>query len=394
MVHFDPYAADQHDDPYPVYKQLRDEAPVYHCAAYGVWALSRYEDCSRAARDFKSFRNGEGVSVDVSKEQMPTVLTTDPPDHTRLRHLMSGLFTPQSVQPLEQSVRALAIELLEPFLGGGRVDIISDFAARLPMAIICRLLGFPREDEDMLRGWTDLVVQRDEGVLEMPDSAVKATLNLYDYYEQAIAERARHAPKDDIVARLMQAETDGKLNHAEVMGYLYILSIAGNETTTKLIGNIVYQLHHNPEQHDLLLADRSLVPAAVEETLRFDGPTQLMARTVGREIRFHDKVFEPGERILLMFMSANRDERHYADADRYDIRRNPHDHLGFGGGLHACLGAALARLEARVALEEILRLMPDFTVDEGGLARMHSPAVRGFTQVPVRFTPNAGGFLA
>lgn len=394
MVQFDPYDHKQHADPYPVYKELRDTAPLYYCEPYGLWALSRYSDCSRAVRDFKSFSSGGGVAVDPAKEQMPTVLESDPPTHTRLRHLMSGLFTPDAVHPLEPTIRAMALELMEPHLESGRMDIIDDFSARLPMAVICRLLGFPREDEDMVRHWTDLVVQRDEGATEMPEAAVTATLKLYEYFERQIADRARNPAKDDLVTYLMRSEKDGKVSHAEVLGYLYILSIAGNETTTKLIGNMTYQVWKHPAQRDLLLKDRSLLQAAVEETLRFDGPTQLMARTIARDVEFHGRTLRAGERAIMLFMSANRDERHYPNAETYDIRRNPRDHLGFGGGLHSCLGAALARLEARIAFEEILRLMPDFEIVEAGVKRMHSPAVHGYTHVPIHFTPIAGGRLA
>jgi cytochrome P450 len=394
MVHFDPYDHATHDNPYPVYRELRDKAPVYYSEAYKLWVLSRYDDCSRAVRDFKTFVNKYGVAIDEAKEQMPTVLTVDPPDHTRLRHLIAGLFTPDSVKPLEATVRSMARELLAPHLASGHIDIIDDFAARLPMAIICRLLGFARQDEDMLRKWTDLVVQRDEAATEMPQHAITATLALYEYFEKEMAQRARQPAKDDLVARLMVAEADGKLSHAEVLGYLYILSIAGNETTTKLIGNMTYQLHHNRGEFDLLLKDRSLMPSAVEETLRFDGPTQLMGRGTARDTEYHGQTIRAGERIIMLFMSANRDDRHYTDADKYLIRRNPRDHLGFGGGLHACLGAALARLEARVAMDEILDSMPDFQVDETRLKRMHSPSVRGYTHVPVQFTPSEGARLA
>jgi cytochrome P450 len=386
MVQFDPFDYRYHDDPYPIYRQLRDEAPLYWNDAHGFWIVSRYEDCRRAVQDYKTFCNGQGQTLEPLKAQVPTVLTTDPPDHTRLRHLTYAMFAPAALGGMEEVVRNLARELLAPHLANGSLDIIADFAARLPMAIICQMLGFPREDEDMLRGWTDAVVHRDEGVFEMPDAGMQATLKLYEYYEQAMARRAGEPPRADVVGKLIEDEKAGLLSHEEVLGYLYILSIAGNETTTKLIGNIVYQLHKHPAQRAMLFDDPALIPSAVEETLRFDGPTQMMARTVTREVEIHGQTLLPGQKIGLLFISANRDERKWADAETFDInRRAARDHLGFGAGLHACLGAALARLEAKVALEEILAAMPDFDVDETALERMHSPQVRGYTKVPVRF---------
>ena len=386
---WDPFDYSTHDDPYPIYKELRDRSPAYFNERYGFWALSRYADCVAALRDFKTFSSAQGTNLEPLKAQVAYVQTTDPPTHTRLRHLIAPMLTPQKVAALEEAVRRMARELLEPHLAGGGLDIIVDFAARLPMAIICQLLGFPREDEDMVRGWTDLVVHREEGVFEMPEAGLQATLKLYDYFQKAFEARKALAPRGDLMDRLIEAEKAGKLTHDEMLGYLYILSIAGNETTTKLIGTMVHQLHRNPDQKALLLADPTLARGVVEETLRIDGPTQMQARTTTRDVELHGRTIEAGRKVALLFISANRDERHYADPDRFDVRRNAVDHLGFGGGLHSCLGSALARLEGRVALEEIMRLLPDFTVDESGLQRMHSPAVRGFTHVPVTFTARA-----
>nr|WP_243451842.1 cytochrome P450 [Sphingosinicella soli] len=213
---------------------------------------------------------------------------------------------------------------------------------------------------------------------------------LIEYFERDIARRATLPPRHDVIARLLSAEGEGRLSHGELMGFMLILSVAGNETTTKLLGNMMFQLHRHPDQRAVLLAEPSLLPSAVEETMRFDGPTQMMARTVTRDVELHGTTIPEGKKVALIFTSANRDERKYVDAESYDIRRNPRDHLGFGGGLHSCVGAALARLEARVAMQEMLALMPDFVVDETRLDRMHSPNVRGFTTVPVSFTPNPG----
>lgn len=389
VPHYDPFDYRTHEDPYPIYRRLRDDAPAYFNEKYGFWALSRYADCVAALRDFKTFSSADGTNLEPLKAQVAYVQTTDPPTHTRLRHLIAPMLTPQKVVALEDAVRRMARELLEPHLASGRLDIIVDFAARLPMAIICQLLGFPREDEDMVRGWTDLVVHREEGVFEMPEAGLQATLKLYDYFQKAFEARKGKPPRGDLMDRLIEAEAAGNLTHDEMLGYLYILSIAGNETTTKLIGTMVHQLHRNPDQKEMLRADPKLARGVVEETLRLDGPTQMQARTTTRDVELHGRTIEAGRKVALLFISANRDERHYANPDRFDIRRNAVDHLGFGGGLHSCLGSALARLEGRVALEEIMRLLADFTVDEAGLRRMHSPAVRGFTHVPVSFTGRA-----
>ena len=384
---YDPFDYEHHDDPYPAYRRLRDEAPAYYNERYGFWALSRYADCFAAARNYRVYSSAQGTTLEPLKGQLPLLINSDPPDHSRLRHLADRLFTRSAVAPLEEAIRRLARELLVPHLATGRIDIIADFAARLPMAVLCRLLGVPKQDEDMLRGWTDTVVHRDEGVFEMPDAGLEATLRIFGYYEDDLRRRAGLPPQADLIASFIEAEATGKLSHEELLGYLYLLSIAGNETTTKLIGNIVCQLHRYPDQRHLVLNDRGLVPLVVEETMRFDGPTQMMARTTTEDVALHGRTIPAGAKVALLFISANRDERRFERAEVYDIRRNSRDHLGFGAGAHACLGAPLARLEARIALEEILDTAPDFVVEETGLERMHSPQVRGYTRVPVRFTP-------
>lgn len=384
---YDPFDYAHHDDPYPVYRRLRDEAPAYHNETYGFWALSRYADCFAAARDYRVYSSAQGSSLEPLKGQLPLLINSDPPVHSRLRHLADRLFTRSAVAPLEDAIRDMARELLAPHLASGRLDLIGDFAARLPMAVLCRLLGVPREDEDMLRGWTDTVVHRDEDIFEMPEAGLQATLSIFAYYEADLQRRTGLPPRGDLIASFVAAEAAGKLSHAELLGYLYLLSIAGNETTTKLIGNIICQLHRHPGQCRLVLEDRTLAPLVVEETMRFDGPTQMMARTTTADVELHGRTIPAGSKVALLFVSANRDERKFERAEVYDIRRNARDHLGFGAGAHACLGAPLARLEARIALEEIIAAVPDFSVDEGGLERMHSPQVRGYTRVPVRFTP-------
>ena len=385
---YDPFDYAHHDDPYPAYRRLRDEAPAYLNERYGFWALSRYVDCFAAVRNYRVYSSAQGTTLEPLKGQLPLLINSDPPEHSRLRHLADRLFTRSAVAPLEEAIRTLARELLAPHLQAGRIDIIADFAARLPMAVLCRLLGVPKRDEDMLRGWTDTVVHRDEGVFEMPEAGLQATLRIFAYYEDDLRRRAGLPAQADLIASFVEAEATGRLSHEELLGYLYLLSIAGNETTTKLIGNIACQLHRHPEERRLVLDERKLAAQVVEETMRFDGPTQMMARTTTEDVTLHGRTIPAGSKVALLFISANRDERKFERAEVFDIRRNARDHLGFGAGAHACLGAPLARLEARVALEEILAVAPDFAVDEAGLERMHSPQVRGYTRVPVRFTPH------
>lgn len=383
---YDPFDYQTHKDPYPIYKTLRDHFPAYHNRRFDFWALSRYEDCQNAARNFRLFSSACGTTLEPMQgdaQLEPILINADPPIHTRLRHLIGALFTPAKVAHLEELVRDYARRLLAPARERGQFDLIADFAAKLPMAIISRLLGFPAEDEDMVRTWTDQCIHREDGVFEMPEEGVKATMSLYGYFEEQLASRAK-ARRDDIVQILADAEQSKAMSHGEVLGYLYILSIAGNETTTKLIGNMAWQLQQHPQALARVRANRSLLAQTVEETLRFDGPTHMMARTITQDLSLHGEVIPAGAKVALLFMSANHDERKFPHADHYDIDRNPRDHLAFGGGIHACLGAALARLEAKLAWDELLNLMQDYEIDVSGIKRAHSPQVRGFTALPCR----------
>lgn len=389
-VHFDPFDHTIHDDPYPIYRELRDTAPVYYNEKFGFWALSRYDDCVAALRDFKTFCNRFGQTLEpTAPGLMPIMLVMDPPDHTRLRKVISRVLTPERVQYLEGYIRQLAVELLAPFKARGHIDIIQDFSAKLPMAVISRLLQVPREDEDMLRGWTDDAVHRDDGVFRMPDRGVESCGKLFAYFADLIERRRGQlaADGDDLLTLLIRTQERGEISYDELLGFCFLLAIAGNETTTKLIGNMAYQLYKHPDQRRQLVDNPALLPGAIEEVMRFDGPTQMQARTLTRDVQWHGVTMKEGDKVAILFISANRDERHYENAGEFDILRNPRDHIGFGFGAHACVGAALARLEARVAFEEILKIMPAFTVDEAGLERMHSPNVRGFTRVPLNFEP-------
>jgi hypothetical protein len=387
---FDPTAYEVHEDPYPLYRRLRDEAPVYRNETLGFWALSRHADVLAAFKDVDTFSSRNGVSLDRDAfhphaDAVMSFLAMDPPRHTRMRGLVSRGFTPRRVMDLEPRIRALAVGYLGACAERGACDFIADFAGRLPMDVVGELLGLPHEDRDLLRGWADAVVHRDDGVAGLPPSAAKAALELLQYFQHHVAER-RARPGDDLTTALLAAELDGdRLSEREVLGFLFLMIVAGNETTTKLLANALYWLWRNPEQRALLRRDSDLVPRWVEETLRYDNSTQALARVVLREVELHGTRLAPGDKAVLLIGSANRDERVFEEPDRYDLLRSTRASLSFGHGTHFCLGAALARLEGRIALEEVWRRFPDYEVEPAGITRVHSVNVRGFATLPIKF---------
>jgi cytochrome P450 len=385
-VRFDPYAYEIHEDPYPTYRRLRDEAPAYLDRDRGFWALSRDADVRAALGDTATFSSTGGITLERRSEDIePMLIETDPPRHTRLRALVSRAFTPRRVAELEGPVRDLSRELIGNFRDTGRVDLIGEFAALLPMAVISAMLGVPRGDQDELRACSDAMLHREPQDDRITPAGIRGAARLYEYFEELISRR-RAEPGDDLVSALLAArEHDATLTHAEILGFCFLLLIAGNETTTKLLGNAVFWLHAFPEQRAKLLADPTGTGAAVEEVLRFDTSTQALARLLTRPVQLHGVTLPAGSKGLLLFGAANRDERRWDRPDEFDIARNPAGHLAFGHGIHHCLGAALARLETRVALEELLPVLGDYGVDEAGAARVHSGNVRGFSRLPVRF---------
>ncbi len=389
-LHYDPYAYEVHEDPYPLYRRLRDEAPLYRNEALGFFALSRHADVLAAFKDADTFSNRNGVSLDsdafhANADTTMSFLAMDPPRHTRMRALVSRGFTPRRVFDLEGHIRALAVRYLDECKERGGCDFIADFSGRLPMDVVSELLGVPEGDRDLLRGWADAVVHRDDGVVGLPASAATAALRMLQYFQVHVAER-RTRPRDDLTGALLAAEIDGdRLSEREVLGFLFLTIVAGNETTAKLLANALYWLWRNPEQRDRLRADPRLIPSWVEETLRYDNTSQALARIVTRDVEIHGARLQEADKLVLLIGSANRDERVFEDPDRYDLLRNTRASLSFGHATHYCLGAALARIEARVALEEVWRRFPDYDVDPDGLVRVHSVNVRGFAALPIKF---------
>lgn len=389
-LNFNPYDYHFHEDPYPTYARLRAEAPIYHNKEVGFWSLSRYSDVLSAFKDNKRLSSANGVSLDPAAygphaHYVMSFLAMDDPRHMRLRQLVSRGFTPRRVAELDSRIHELTAVHLTPALAAGEFDWIAEVAGKLPMDVISELMGVPEVDRAELRQKADLVVHREDGVLDVPQPAVEASMSLMSYYREMIAER-RRSRTDDVTSALLDAEIDGdKLSDAEILGFMFLMVVAGNETTTKLLGNALYWGSHNRAEISAVLRDPDLASDWVEETLRYDTSSQIVARTTTIDLEYYGTIVPAGEKMLLLIGSANRDQDAFDDADLFRLRRDSANKLAsFGAGVHFCLGAHLARLEAKIMLAEFSRQISDYEVDEGGVERVHSTNVRGFASLPVR----------
>lgn len=391
-VNFNPYDYAFHDDPYPTYRRLREDAPVYHNPDLGFWALSRHADVVTAFRDNIRLSSANGVSLDPSAygpnaHKVMSFLAMDDPRHMRMRRLVSKGFTPRRVADLEDRILELTLRYLEPAVQEGEFDWISEVAGKLPMDVISELMGVPESDRSEIRRLADLVVHREEGVLDVPVAAMEASLHLVGYYADMLAER-RKKETSDLTSALLEAEIDGdRLTDDEIIGFMFLMVVAGNETTTKLLGNALYWGAHNKSEVAQVLRDPARAPQWVEETLRYDTSSQLVARTAIADIQLHGTTIPTGDKVLLLIGSANRDSDVFDAADDFRIGRDSSQKIAsFGGGVHFCLGAHLARLEANIALEQFARRVADYEIDEDRCERVHSTNVRGFAALPVEVT--------
>lgn len=389
-VLFNPYDYRFHEDPYPTYRRLREEAPIYHNAELGFWALSRHVDVAAAFRDSKRLSSANGVSLDPAAygpnaHKVMSFLAMDDPRHMRMRQLVSKGFTPRRVNELSDRIRQLTLQHLEPALALGEFDWISEVAGKLPMDVISELLGVPEPDRAELRRLADLVVHREDGVEDVPMAAMEASMKLFGYYAEMLAQR-RKSPSDDLTSALLEAEIDGdRLTEGEIIGFMFLMVVAGNETTTKLLGNALYWGAQNPDQFRRVVDGPELVPAWTEETLRYDTSSQIVARTSAVDIDYYDATIPAGDKVLILMGSANRDAAVFPDGDEFQIGRDSKSTLtSFGGGTHFCLGAHLARLESNIALAEFVTRVRDYELDEPGIKRVHSTNVRGFAALPVK----------
>ena len=390
----DPYDYAFQEDPYPVYARLRAEEPLHHNPGLDLWALTRHADIAEAVRTEGTYSNSWGVAIEESAwgpdaHKVMSILGMDPPRQKRLRSLVSRGFTPRRVHDLLPRIEQLTDRYLTECLELGTFDWIADFAGRLPMDVISEMMGVPEEDRADVRRQADVVVHREDGVYDVPAAGAEAALWLVGYYQEMV-DRRRRRPSDDLTSALIEAEIDGdRLTDEDVIAFLFLMVVAGNETTTKLLGHALFHLTRHPDQLARVFdgPDPGLVDPWIEETLRYDTSSQLLARYLLQDVELHGRVAPRGSKLLLCLGSANRDERVFTRPDDYDISRDPDELaqiLSFGGGRHFCLGANLARLEARVALTGLVERVRSVSVDHESCVRVHSLNVRGFAAMPTR----------
>lgn len=392
-MRLDPYSYGFQEDPYPTYAWLREHEPLHHNPDLGFWALTRHADIADALRTEGTYSNSHGVAIEKSAwgpdaHKVMSILGMDPPRQKRLRSLVSRGFTPRRVHDLLPRIQELTDRYLARCLERGEFDWITDFAGLLPMDVISELMGVPDSDRAEVRRQADVVVHREDGMFDVPPAGMEASLWLAQYYQDLVTER-RKTPADDLTSALLAAEVDGeRLTDDDVIAFLFLMVVAGNETTTKLLGHALFHLTRHPDQAEAVFAaDDALVAPWVEETLRFDTSSHLLARYLLRDVELHGRVAPAGSQLLLCLGSANHDERVFERPTEYDVHRDPDSLapiLSFGGGRHFCLGANLARLEARVALTALVRAVRRVEVDHDRCERVHSLNVRGFASVPVR----------
>lgn len=387
-VRYNPYDVEINQDPYPTFKRLREEAPVYYDTEHDFWALSRYRDVEAGLRDTETFISGRGAILEIIQAgiEMPpgTVIFEDPPAHSVHRKLMARMFTPKKVQALEPKIRAFCAEALDRRVGTGSLDFVQDLAIYMPMRVIGMLMGIPDADQDQVREQVDANIRTQEGKpLEVGD-----TLDLHsEMFADYIDWREKH-PSDDIMSELLNVEFEDetgrtrRLTRDELLTYVTVVAGAGNETTTRLIGWTGKVLADHPDQRREIVEDRSLIPQTIEELLRFEGPAPYVGRYVARDVEIDGTTVPEGSAILMLIGSANRDETVFPNADAFDIHRDPKGILTFGFGIHFCLGAALARLEGRIALDEILNRFPEWEVDLADAKLAPTSTVRGWQTLP------------
>jgi cytochrome P450 len=395
QMEYNPLAHALHDDPYPTYRRLRDEAPAYHNDKLDFWALSRYEDVLRGHLDPVTFVSSQGTTLEGLDRGVDSLITSDPPRHTWHRKLIARVFTARRMSALEGHISEVAGRLLDRAAEQGRFDLVADFSARLPLEVVSELLGIPHDIRQEVHRLSNLVLARDtanEEAATMPDEAIGAFVEYFALL-QDVVKKARQEPADDVFSMLIQTpavDDDGNeiyLTDDQLAGRFMELALAGHETVMKLIASGAIALAQHPDQRRQLTEDPGLLPSAVEEMIRHEPPSHFQGRKTSRAVEIHDTVIPADSWVLLVTAAATHDDREYTDPERFDIHRSIPRQLGFGFGVHLCLGAPLARLESRVAFEELLRRFPDYEVDLTGAERAYSSNVHGLKHLPVTVKP-------
>ncbi|HWC38447.1 MAG TPA: cytochrome P450 [Acidimicrobiales bacterium] len=390
-LYWDPFDPEIDTDPYETWRRLRDEAPLYWNDRFEFWALSRHEDVNAAHRDPRTFVSGRGTVLELMgaelDQQAGMIIFMDPPRHETMRALVSRAFTPRRVAALEERIRDVCRHYLDPQVGGSGFDYLQDFGAQLPSRIISSLLGVSEADRPRVLELIDTIFYIEPGVGMVNDVSLTAQFELMAYIQEELKDR-RKSPRDDLLTALVEAELaqDGgrarRLTDEEAGGFANLLVSAGTETVARLLGWTAVVLAANPDQRAELVSDPTLIPQAIEELLRYEAPSPVQGRMTSRDVELHGQVVPGDSKVLLLTGSAGRDERVYPDPDRFDVHR-AEQHVSFGCGPHFCLGAALARLEGRIAIEETLARFPQWEVDHDRAVRLHTSTVRGYKQVPI-----------
>lgn len=390
ITNYDPYSWELDEDPYPTYQWLRDHDPVHRNDELDFWALTRFDDVHAAFLDVGTFSSRWGTSLEfmtAPRDDAGMMLWMDPPKHNKYRTLVSKIFTPRQISALEPEIRAIATEHLDALRDRDRFDVIAEFTARLPMDVISAMLGIPRSERRWIQEKSNAILHREPGRPLPSAEAAAAGAEVHAWFGEQIAEVRKH-PRDDLFTLLTQVETvdeetgePARLSDNDVQVFMMLLATAGNETVTKLLATVFLELWRHPDQRAAVVADPGLAPRVVEETLRFDPPSQYQGRVVTRGTTLHNVMIPEGGRVLLINGACGRDERKYTDPDAFDIHREFDMHLGFGHGRHVCLGASLARMESRIGIAQLLGRFPDYDIPADGITRMHSSNVRGLSRL-------------
>ncbi len=377
-------------DPHPIWKRLRDEQPLYYNEQHDFYAVSRFAEVDAFSRDPKTFCSSHGTVMEMitaEPAEMEIMIFMDPPEHTRYRRLVSKAFTPRRMMLLEDDIRTLCASILDGFVGRSSFDYVQDFGARVPAYVIASLLGVPPADRDLVRGFIDDTFHHDPEKGMYNEQSMEAMGKLQAYVAETLADRAKH-PRDDMFTDLLNGEIneDGelrKLTVEQAVNFALLIGSAGTETVARLLGWAALTLDDNPDQRAELAADATLIPNCVEELLRYEAPSPVQSRWCTADVDVHGQTLPARSKVVMITGSAGRDERAYPDADRFDIHRVFDHHLSFGYGIHFCLGAALARTEGRIALEETFKRFPEWSVQRDEAVPLYTSTVRGYSELPI-----------